>query len=799
MRLINVKTRKLESFIGDGVPPYAILSHTWGKCEEELSFRDIQTGNIKKAGKIKLKGCCEQAKKDNLGYAWIDTCCIDKTDSVELGEAINSMFRWYRNASICYAYLSDVPSGDDPKDPGSRFFASRWFRRGWTLQELLAPKKLHFFDQTWTSIGTKQKMWGSIETITGVPREFLVGWAELYEASVAQRMSWAAQRETTREEDIAYCLLGIFDVTMPMIYGEGDKAFGRLQEEIMKKTRDDSILAWGLNPAQSTPTKSTDVLSGGALAAAPSDFASCGRIVLRKRDATSANTIDISGGRLRVHLSLHTTSAGEIYGLLNCGPEYDKEVVAGIPLDKATSGVSDEYLRSQKRRLVLLPKATSSVLAKTIYIRIEGQTRMHEAMNRRYWLYVDGHENINLELNENDVHPPVRWENGRAMIAEAKDSDENITRRYWARFRTQDKGSRDFVVVLEFEIQGSRTQARCHVMIGSKDTTLQDLSKSLIYMRPEAFGKQSASNGILDVEVAVNEEYVAQEPMFVVRLARASSPPVATVDATWELEVVDLKLECVGILQEEDQIHPEIERLKRQVEEMKGKEIQQVHQFIRRCDELLQQLDKLSRRKSEIQQRLDDLDTKRGPGNWLETIIRTLLNAGKFDHDIRNAEDSDSDSPQLSRMPESGHNIGGQIPLLWAAANGRLAVLKLLVEKGAQIEVRDKVLMTPLMVAAKNGHEAVTKLLVEKGAQIEATDKDGLTPLMYAAREGHEAVARLLIKKGAQLEAKHKYDGTPLIYAARNWHDIVVKLLFEKGADAEAKDNDDRTPLSHAA
>ncbi|RYP66116.1 hypothetical protein DL769_006113 [Monosporascus sp. CRB-8-3] len=795
MRLINVKTRKLETFVGKGIPPYAILSHTWGKAEEELSFRDIQTGNIEKAGKIKLEGCCEQAKKDNLGYAWIDTCCIDKTDAVELGEAINSMFRWYRKASICYVYLSDVPSGDNSKDPGSSFFSSRWFRRGWTLQELLAPKNLHFFDQTWTSIGTKEKMWGNIEAITGIAREFLVGWAELYEASVAQRMSWAAKRETTREEDIAYCLLGIFDVTMPMIYGEGDKAFGRLQEEIMKKTRDDSILAWGLSLAGSTLSKSIDVLQGGALAAAPSDFANCGRIVLRKRDATPVSTIDISGGRLRVHLSLYTTPAGEIYGLLDCGPEHNNEVVVGIPLDKAISGVSDEYIRPQGRCLDLFPKATSSVLTKTIHLRIERQRGAHEAMNRRYWLYVDGHENINLELNENDVYPPVRWENGRAMLAEAKKPDENIIRQYLARFRTQYKESQDFVVVLEFETQGSQIQARCHVMTGSRDTALQDLSQKLIYMRPEAFGKQSARNGTLNVEVTVKEEYVAQEPMFVIRLARASSSPVATVDASWELQLVDLKLECVRILHEEDQIHLEMERLDRQVEENKG--TQQVDQLTRTYNEVRQQQYKLSSRVSQIQQHLDKLDTKRGPGNWLETIIKTLLDTGKIDRGLKDVGDSDSDSPQLSRVPESGYNIGDQTPLLWAAANGRLAVLKLLVEKGAQLEARGKDGGTPLMIAARDGHKVVARLLIENGAQLEAK-YDGSTSLIIAAENRHEAVARLLIEKGAQLEARDKNGWTPLMIAAESGHEAMARLLVEKGAQLEAE-NDGWTPLMFAA
>ncbi|RYP18640.1 hypothetical protein DL767_009785 [Monosporascus sp. MG133] len=586
-------------------------------------------------------------------------------------------------------------------------------------------------------------MWESIKKITGIPKKFLLRWVELYKASIAQR---------------------IFDVTMPMIYGEGDKTFVRLQEEIMKKTSDDSILAWGLCHTESVPSISTDVLSGGVLATAPLDFANCERIVLRKEDVTPVNTIEISGGRLRVHLSLHTTSAGEIYGLLNCGPEDDTAVVMEVPLNKAISGVSDEYLRPQGRCLVLLSRATSSVLTKTIHIRIERQSGTYKVMNRRYWFYVDGHENINLELNEDDVYPPVRWENGRAMIAEAKDSDENIIRRYLARFRTQENGSRDFVVMLEFKIQGSQTQARCHVLTGPRDTALQDLSQKLIYMRPEAFGKQSARNGTLDVEVTVKEEYAAREPTFLVRLARASNLPVATVDATWELQLVDLRLECVKILQEEGQIHLDMERLDRQVEEKK-----------------------------------DKLHPKPDAGNWFETIIKTLLDGGKIDCGLKDVGDSGSDSPQLLRVPESGHNIGGQTPLLWAAANGRLAVLKLLVEKGAQLEAKSNIGWTPLMFAVRYGHEAVVKLLVEKGAQIEAKDKDGCTPLMIAARHGQQAVAKLLVEKGAQIEAEDNNGWTSLIFATWQGHKAMAKLLVEKGAQLEAKSKNGWTSLIIAA
>jgi hypothetical protein len=203
MRLINVETFQLEEFFDSTVPPYAILSHTWGNDNEEVSFRNIEEGEIEKAGirPIKLEGCCIQAKKDGLRYAWIDTCCIDKANSVELGEAINSMFQWYRNASICYTYLSDVPVEDNPRSPSSKYFTSRWFKRGWTLQELLAPKSLCFYNSEWCYLGNKREMSAMIEMITGIPRPFLLGIAELREASIAQRMSWL-RRESQRGKKI---------------------------------------------------------------------------------------------------------------------------------------------------------------------------------------------------------------------------------------------------------------------------------------------------------------------------------------------------------------------------------------------------------------------------------------------------------------------------------------------------------------------------------------------------------------------------------------------------------------------
>ncbi|TEA16143.1 Vegetative incompatibility protein HET-E-1 [Colletotrichum sidae] len=239
MRLINVNTGSLETFFAN-TPPYAILSHTWGSDEEELSYQDIQGGSTSKQGlgKLKFDGCCKRAKDDGYQYAWIDTCCIDQTNSVEVGEAINSMYRWYKQAAICYALLSDVSAGIE-----TTFRKSRWFTRGWTLQELLAPVKLNFYDKDWQFLNSRTKLAGLVGEITGIPSRYLTGLATCHEASVAQRMSWAARRSTKRVEDIAYSLFGLFDVMIPMIYGEGNKAFTRLQKEIMTKTPDDSILA----------------------------------------------------------------------------------------------------------------------------------------------------------------------------------------------------------------------------------------------------------------------------------------------------------------------------------------------------------------------------------------------------------------------------------------------------------------------------------------------------------------------------------------------------------------------------
>ena len=189
----------------------------------------------------KIRNFCELARKQGYNWAWADMSCINKESSAELSEGINSMFRYYALADVCYVYLADVP----PSDTREGLPWSKWYTRGWTLQELLAPRLVVFLDQDWTVMGTKTDFAQELSKGTGIPESVLRFEQDIYEISIAARMSWASDRSTTRVEDEAYCLMGIFGINMPTLYGEGRNAFYRLQEEIMKTSTDTSLFAWG--------------------------------------------------------------------------------------------------------------------------------------------------------------------------------------------------------------------------------------------------------------------------------------------------------------------------------------------------------------------------------------------------------------------------------------------------------------------------------------------------------------------------------------------------------------------------
>ncbi|OAL28332.1 hypothetical protein AYO22_03038 [Fonsecaea multimorphosa] len=250
MRLLKVDGQgelSLTQDLTEDIPSYAILSHTWATDKgHEVTFDDMKGNKSRnrqrKQGYTKIQLCGIQAQKDGQQYVWVDTCCIDKKASSELNEALISMFRWYQNAEECYVYLPDVSldmnNGNHPTEEiwQSNFRNSRWFTRGWTLQELLAPKSVHFFSREWKLLGNKRTLEKLIHEITQIPIPALRR-ENLNSFSVCERLKWTVNRNTTREEDKAYCLLGIFDVYMPIMYGEGTNAFHLLKSEIHNRWR----------------------------------------------------------------------------------------------------------------------------------------------------------------------------------------------------------------------------------------------------------------------------------------------------------------------------------------------------------------------------------------------------------------------------------------------------------------------------------------------------------------------------------------------------------------------------------
>lgn len=256
MWVLDTKTLVLCEFDPERIPQYAILSHTWGP--QEVSFQEMQMFAVtrqnppdKRLGFEKIKRCCELARYQQYSYLWVDTCCIDKKSSAELSEAINSMYGWYAKSAICYAYLSDHSGGTGGSGLGQTFEKSRWWLRGWTLQELLAPDRLLFYDRDWRFLGNKYDLVTQISAASGIEEGYIQDRGLIHKASIATRMSWACKRQTTRPEDEGYCLLGLFRVHLPLLYGEGRNAFLRLQYEIARHSNDESLFAWHTNDPQS--------------------------------------------------------------------------------------------------------------------------------------------------------------------------------------------------------------------------------------------------------------------------------------------------------------------------------------------------------------------------------------------------------------------------------------------------------------------------------------------------------------------------------------------------------------------
>lgn len=374
MRLINARTYELQEFNPGDIPKYAILSHTWGV--EEVLYEDLRyaskscqcrsvsgsddKGYQDKVGWKKIEYTCRQALKDELGCAWVDTCCIDKSSSAELSEAINSMFSWYQRADRCYAYLSDVSESSNSGLPPPNLGSSRWFSRGWTLQELLAPAHVIFWSSAWECLGTKVELKDILSDCTRIDRNVLTGVKPLASICVAQKMSWAAMRQTTRPEDMAYCLLGIFGIHLPPLYGENEKAFLRLQEEILKTSDDHSLFAW-------TDRNASGSVPYGILARHPVCFTDCNTAV-SFRDWTDVSPATTSNLGVSVTLRVQDMNQGYYEATLNCvWSESDIGANRACLVLKRVPGAINQYQRVLVNEQQSIAKTTAEKMQ--IYIR----------------------------------------------------------------------------------------------------------------------------------------------------------------------------------------------------------------------------------------------------------------------------------------------------------------------------------------------------------------------------------------------------------------------------------------------
>ncbi|KAK7709376.1 hypothetical protein SLS64_006289 [Diaporthe eres] len=412
MRLINLDTLELESFTGYGkIPSYAILSHTWGP--DEVTYADMTTRSREELGqkagyqKIvrfgqfvrdrdvpkpvgRVPRCAEDRRVGRKNapamwpsayrptHIWVDTCCIDKSSSSELSEAINSMFAWYQEAVFCVAILEDYehPGGENSsqfRPSEDAFLKCRWFTRGWTLQELLAPGRLFFVDKNWVSLGPRFEVLDSVSAASGIDAMYLQN-GSWQKANIAKRLSWAAKRETTRPEDLAYCLLGVFGVHMPLLYGEGGhSAFIRLQEEIIKEFDDHSIFAWGRrNHAKAGPWNESPNVVLGAFASHPSQFQGLDNVQTYSGDEEEPHSVTNKG--IRIRLPIVKVEGNTTIAILRCHTSDPLGGFMGIYIEPcplkpgvycrssstpALACVSDNVAQSAETKLIFLLKKTT--------------------------------------------------------------------------------------------------------------------------------------------------------------------------------------------------------------------------------------------------------------------------------------------------------------------------------------------------------------------------------------------------------------------------------------------------------
>lgn len=758
MRLLDTETHKLVEFQDDRVPLYAILSHTWE--EDEVSFQDIEGDSWKhKKGHAKILKACERAREDGFDYIWIDTCCIDKKSSAELSEAINSMFRWYQESAVCYAYLADVQySIKDSIIPDYEFVFSRWFTRGWTLQELIAPSVVIFLDNSWRELGSKEALQRRISYSTNIPSSFLLG-DDLEKASVAQRMSWAAKRTTTRVEDLAYCLMGIFNVNMPLLYGEGEMAFIRLQEEILKYSGDHSLFVWSSADDR-----------GGILATSPSAFSKSSQIIPLETSDSSYMTTTVDNKGIHLTAYIRAESANALTAVLPCGKYLGEESFTPVELLVQKIPGNDYYRKigHRTRRLIPWTEATSGCEQKTICFRRQRLSRqkcspllkaVEQGRDKAAELMVQNGAPINFE--------DKNWQTPLSLAVE--DGQENVVRTMLSRREEWSAEDREDI---EYRIR----HELCFTAVENHDIPMVKLmlqagatpyienlqERSLLFVAARSGDEEIVK---LLMESYVNADFADDEGQF--------GPPFLIAVQYGGVGIVKLLLEYAtrqNLLTKYGQTalfraaeYGRVEIIELLLEEHVAYdfryELGYTPLFIAA--------------KNGHMGVVNLLLGKNAARNTKDDLGYTPLLRALKDNNVKMAglllekhieEDSADDSQQL---------------LLAAAQIGHIKGVKSLLQKLSSIrEIRDKYGRTPLYIAAYKGHVEVVELLLEHHVEKDARSRNGRTPLYMAARFGHLSTVEMLLRAGADPNCRDKYGKSIASAASENGHGDIVKLLW---------------------
>ncbi|KAK2758999.1 hypothetical protein FQN54_003097 [Arachnomyces sp. PD_36] len=843
MRLVNTdanlsKTFRIEEFKDENVPRYAILSHTWH--DEEVTFQDMNEVDVTtKKGYKKIQDCCSVARQNGFMYAWIDTCCIDKTSSTELSEAINSMYRWYREADACYAFLADAESPTE-------MLASRWFERGFTLQELIAPSTVIFYSRTWSKLGTKESLQDLISKRTTIPIGILSGVDRVDDASVAQRMSWAANRKTSRLEDEAYCLMGIFGINMPLLYGEGKAAFIRLQEEIIRVSDDHSIFSW----------KSKNPDHGGLLANTVDAFCDSGDIVPTQDPLMMSKTPWTTTNK-GIHLELSFIGIGHGglgLGILPCVRHGNKNVFLAIYL-KDQSFTMERFERVRYHRLELVD-LTFFLPSQFPMRQICIQQRRLAVMSRR-----TDHRKLETLVKDSNVHNtlPDSFQNdglgwfgnwlripsdgvvkrpsipGKAISINNKDKSgwtplfhaastgdieetQSLLARQDVKVNLEDKDGR---TPLSYAAGAGHARIVWLLLLARYKAKVNLKDK---YRRtPLSYAAEGGHGDVVWLLLTLGDIIVHSQDT-------SGFTPLLYAAKGGHAMIINMLLAREG---SQDNMQDDNGRTVLSHASECG-HVAAVRTFLTRTNVGPDAQDKYGRTPlllaamnghEEIASLLLAYGAEADPGkdfahtpvwfaaaNGHEGVVRLLLPHGISDLEWR---DKTHKTLLLRLAVEKGHGPVVQLllahgvdveskessdttPLWLAVRNGDETITKMLLSYGGKIERKDRQRRSFLHRAVLGANEAAVKLLLLHGVDLEPSDCDNMTPLWLAFLKGYENIISLLIAQGANIERRGEQKETFLHRAVIMRHEAAVKLLLLHGADLEAKDCDNMTPIWYA-